>query len=117
MYYKNLSIEELQLKKLYEHGKGENIKSQDEVIASYKAKQIIDRKSELCPFFMRGLCIFDCQTCRFAHGINDLIWKELRIEVYENGDLDQKANQGYRIRQNNWKNILKKSQPFLIFIK
>jgi len=109
----NLSIEDLQSKKLFEHEKGENIKSRDEVIASYKSKQIIDGKSQLCRFFMRGLCIFDNQTCKFAHGIGDLVWKELRIEDYENGDLDQKVNQEYKIWQNNWKDILKESQPSL----
>ena len=106
-----ISEEELKAKKLFEHENGENLESRDNLIESYNQRQVVDGKSQLCRFFMRGMCIFDAKTCKFAHGIDDLQWKELDIEEYEKGYLDRQVKQEYSVWQNDWGDVLKETQP------
>jgi hypothetical protein len=41
------------------------------------------RKQSLCRFFVRGLCIFSKEECRFSHGIDDLDFQEYNGEHIE----------------------------------
>ena len=45
-----------------------------------------DDKQQLCRFWLRGLCMFSIQQCKYSHGIEDLIYVKNDEEV----DLDAK---------------------------
>ena len=42
-----------------------------------------DFKEQLCRFWLRGLCMFSKDICKYAHGIEDLIFKKYNNEVLD----------------------------------
>lgn len=42
-----------------------------------------DYKEELCRFWLRGLCLFSKDVCKYAHDIDDLIFKKYNNEVLD----------------------------------
>jgi len=112
---KELELKESELlgKPIFKHEKQSNLQKRDEIVKIYSEREVNEGKSQLCRFFMRGLCIFDAQTCKFAHGIKDLSFKQLDIEELEKGSSNKKKDEDYKIWEKKWADILKERQPSL----
>jgi hypothetical protein len=100
------------LKQLFVHDKNANIQRRDELFRAYREKEAPNGKSILCRFFMRGLCIFSPNDCKFAHGIKDLKWKPLDFEEHFKMS-SKKFDEEYKSWSKRWAEILKEQQPSL----
>ena len=63
------------------------------IIQEYCKLNPSDRKKSLCRFYLRGLCLFDKETCNYSHGVDDLVFQSYQGEPiawnYERTDYNQ----------------------------
>ena len=58
----------------------QSLVAREDKLKHYTEKEVVDGKSSICRFFLRGLCIFPASGCKFAHGPEDLQFKKLPYE-------------------------------------
>jgi len=109
----NMTKEELRAKGVFVHEKATNIEKREQLIAEYKARETPDAKTQLCRFFVRGVCILDAKDCKYAHGVDDLKFQKIDIQAFENNEHDKKKEDDYRGWEKKWGDIMKKKQPSL----
>jgi len=56
---------------------------------------------------MRGLCIFEADECKYAHGIKDLQFKKIDIEEWEKEASNKKKEEDYKAWEKQWADVLK----------
>jgi len=98
---------------IFEHEKDTNLQQRQKILEKYKSKELPDRKSQFCRFFLRGLCILDASECNYAHGVEDLAFQKVSIEEYDGKYCDGKREEEYKQWEKNWADILREKQPSL----
>ena len=108
-----VSKDEILSKPLFQSDREKSPQQIEEIINSYRSQNLKDSKSQLCRFFMRGLCIFNKDDCQFAHGVNDILYKKVDISIYDQKFSDYRKDEEYLNWQRSCFEIQKASQPSL----